>query len=88
MILKSISIFLVISGLAILVFGGGAPIGGVKNNKKLSLQYKEARKSGKNPSSDEQGAFYTEVCYKIGAILVIFSIAFYFMHVFFEYHYE
>lgn len=81
--LQASAFLLMIFGVAIAVFGGGVPIGGFKNNKRLLIEYKKARQKGERASLDQQGAYYTVLCYKIGialfcASLVIFGLHFIF----------
>jgi hypothetical protein len=72
--LNNISILFLFFGVAVLVGGGGLPIGGFKNNNYLSRLYVAAKTKGEKPTADQQGAYYTELCYRIGGGLIALSI--------------
>jgi hypothetical protein len=81
---KAIAWFSFLLAVAIAVFGGGAPIGGFKKNKHLYRQCKEEKEAGRKSSQDQQGAYYTVVCYKLSGWILLASLLFYILHLTFE----
>jgi hypothetical protein len=74
---KDLCISLFFIGIIIVVCGGGAPIKGFKNNKKLMSKYRKSKALGEQTTLDQRGAYYTVLFYKIGGGIIGLSIFFY-----------
>jgi hypothetical protein len=61
-------------GGAIFVGGGGAPVRGFRKQSELLVEYREARKAGREPTLDQKGAYFTRACYAIGGACLAFGL--------------
>ena len=76
--IKNICLILFFVGIIIIVFGGGVPTRGFKDNKKLMSEYKKSKTLGEIPTLDQQSAYCTIIFYKIGGWMIAAAFTFHF----------
>lgn len=83
MTLYGIGYFLCFIGFSIAIGGGGIPPGGFKKGYELFLEHKELHKEVITPSLDQQGAYLSFSCYKIGGCCIFIGLIFFVLSLWF-----